>query len=130
MTKKIVIAGSRNFNDYEKAEIFIKTCLEQIKPFRCLIIMSGNCSGADQIGEKFAEKHGCKIERYEAKWKQFGKAAGPIRNREMAEKCDAVICFWDGKSKGTASMIRYAKKIEKPLFIKLIPSPYTKKKET
>ena len=36
--------------------------------------------------------------------------AGPIRNEEMAEVSDALIAFWDGKSRGTKSMIEIARR--------------------
>ena len=39
------------------------------------------------------------------------------RNKKMAEVCDYVICFWDGKSRGTKSMIDYALKMNKPIKI-------------
>ncbi len=120
MIKRIVIAGSRDYNDYKEAEAFIKQCLEALKPFQKLIILSGGCTGADQLGERFAKENGYLIELHKAKWAEYGKAAGPIRNRKMAENCDAVICFWDQKSRGTASMISFAKKYEKSVFIKQI----------
>ena len=33
-----------------------------------------------------------------------------IRNAEMAKVADALIAFWDGKSRGTAHMINFAKR--------------------
>ena len=39
---------------------------------------------------------------------------------EMAKMADYVICFWDGESNGTRSMIEFAKKFNKPIKIKLI----------
>jgi hypothetical protein len=38
------------------------------------------------------------------------KYADPIRNEEMAEVSDALIAFWDGKSRGTRSMIEIARR--------------------
>jgi hypothetical protein len=38
----------------------------------------------------------------------------------MAKIADYVICFWDGKSKGTKAMIHYATQLRKPLKIKII----------
>ena len=38
----------------------------------------------------------------------------------MANDCDYVICFWDGKSKGTKSMIELAKEKGKKVKIKMI----------
>jgi hypothetical protein len=47
-------------------------------------------------------------------WNIHGLAAGPIRNQEMVRLGDAVIAVWDGKSRGTASTISYAKVSGKP----------------
>ena len=41
----------------------------------------------------------------------------PIKGRQMAEACDFVICFWNGESPGTRSMIELAKKYDKPIKI-------------
>ena len=72
--------------------------------------MSGHASGADSLGEKFAADHNLQCELYPADWDKHGKAAGPIRNAEMAEVADALIAFWDGQSRGTKSMIDLARK--------------------
>jgi hypothetical protein len=53
---------------------------------------------------------GYRCEVYKADFKTYGKAGGPIRNREMAEEADALIAFWDGQSRGTKDMIEVAKK--------------------
>lgn len=120
MIRRIVIARSRNYNNYEEAKRYIDFCISDIKKQYTLVFMSGGCYGTDKIGEKYAFERGYKIERYPAKWEEYGKGAGPRRNRIMAEKCDYVICFWDGESKGTKSMIEYAKIFGKPLKIKII----------
>ncbi len=74
------------------------------------------------LGEKYAAENGFKIERYPAEWDKYGKMAGPIRNEKMAKSADYVICFWDGQSKGTKSMIEYARECGKPFKIKRIKS--------
>lgn len=60
------------------------------------------------------------IETYPANWKSFGKKAGPIRNKHMADIGDFFICFWDGHSPGTRSMIELIKQTGKPIRIKMI----------
>ena len=120
MTKRIVIAGCRNFENYELAKEFIDFCISNIKKKHRLIFVSGNCRGADMLGEQYAKENGYKIELYPANWEKYGKCAGPKRNEEMAQICDYVICFWDGKSRGTKSMIDYALKLNKPIKIKMI----------
>ena len=118
--KRVVVCGSRDFNDYEIAKEFIKECLEKEKTVNEIIILSGGARGADAIGERYAIENGLEIERYPAEWKIYGRGAGPIRNKKMAEACDVAICFWDGQSRGTKSMISCAEKLKKTVYIKLI----------
>ena len=120
MKKKIVVAGCRDYNNYNEASEYINECIGDIKDGYTLIFISGGCKGADLLGERYAAENGHKVERYAAEWNRYGKAAGPKRNEEMAKIADCVICFWDGKSKGTESMIKLAEKYNKMLFIKEI----------
>ena len=120
MTKRIVVAGCRDFHDYELAKEYIEQSISEIRHEHELIFLSGECSGADRLGEQFAKENHFAIEYYPADWASYGKSAGPRRNKQMAEAADYVICFWDGKSRGTASMIRYAKQLNKPVKIKII----------
>jgi len=120
LEKRVVIAGCRNYFDYAQAKKYIDLCLKNIRKQFTIIIISGDCRGADMIGLRYATENNMTFEVYNADWIHFGKAAGPLRNRHMAEVCDYVICFWDGKSKGTFSMIQEAKKLNKPLRIKYI----------
>lgn len=120
MIKRVVVAGSRDFNNYPEAEKYIDLCILKIKGRYSLVFVSGNCKGADLIGEKYAKEHGYEIEIFPAEWKKYGRAAGPIRNEKMAEISDYVICFWDGKSRGTKNMIDMARKFNKEIRIKRI----------
>ena len=120
MIKRVVIAGCRDYNNYEEAKSYIDFCLSRIRKGNNIVIVSGCASGADAIGERYAEENGFEIERYPADWKKYSRSAGPRRNKQMAEVSDYVICFWDDKSKGTKSMIDYAIKYNKPIKIKKI----------
>lgn len=75
-----------------------------------LWINAEDCEGADWGMEHgWACTHGVAVRHFPADWKTHGKAAGPIRNREMAEAgADALLALWDGESKGTSSMIQEA----------------------
>ena len=103
---KIIIAGSRNFNNYEE---LCKICDYLLKNKKNIEIISGTAKGADMLGEKYATDKGYKIKQFPANWDKYKKAAGYIRNKEMAEYADVLIAFWDGKSKGTEHMINLAK---------------------
>ncbi len=112
-----MVAGCRDFADYSFAKEKIDVCISKIKNEYKLIFVSGGCKGTDMLGERYAKENGYEIERYIADWDRYGKSAGPKRNKEMAEISDFVICFWDGKSRGTESMINYAKAKGKPVKI-------------
>ena len=117
MIKRVVISGCRDYDNYNEAKTCIDYYLTNIRKENEIVILSGCASGADAIGERYAKENCLKVEKYPANWEKYGKSAGPKRNEEMAKNCDYVLCFWDGKSKGTKSMINLAKKYEKPIRI-------------
>lgn len=108
-TYKVIIAGGRHFGNYgllkDKCEFFLQCKLKEYE----VVIISGHAAGADTLGEHFAGERGLRCDVHPAAWEKYGKAAGYIRNREMAEQADALIAFWDGSSRGTAHMINLAK---------------------
>ena len=119
-TFKVIIAGGRDFADYDLLKSTMNNLLKNIKDR--IIIVSGAARGADQLGEKYANEMGYSIKRYPARWDLYGNAAGPIRNEEMAKYADALVAFWDGHSRGTKSMIelgeRYGLKIRVKIYTK------------
>ena len=115
MELRILIAGSRDFADYEYLKSCVSKFLKEHKD-RTITIVSGNARDADKLGEKYAIENGIKLRRFPADWVKFGKSAGFIRNNQMLEYiqengCEcAVLAFWDGKSHGTKHTITTAKK--------------------
>lgn len=103
---KVIIAGSRSFKDYS----FLKSkCDKALSEQSDIEIVSGLAIGADKLGKEYALEKGYALKECPADWESHGKSAGHIRNEEMAKYADALICFWDGKSKGTKNMIERAK---------------------
>ena len=80
-------------------------------------ILHGASGDVDYAAVCLAAKHHWSCEAFGAEWKAYGKAAGPIRNRAMAFECDAVLALWDGKSRGTLSMMTEAVRAGKPVFV-------------
>ena len=103
---KVIIAGGREFSDYE---LLKRKCNSLLRNIKEVTIISGTARGADQLGEQYAADMGHSLMRFPAKWDLYGKAAGYKRNEEMADNADILIAFWDGKSKGTEHMINIAK---------------------
>lgn len=106
---KVIIAGCRDFDDYELLKEKCDDFLQDEKK-EDVIIISGHASGADALGERYAQERGFQLETYPADWKAHGRAAGSIRNARMASAANALIAFWDGKSRGTKNMIEIATK--------------------
>lgn len=105
---KVIIAGSRSFNDYEKLKSFCDSVLINKTEIE---IVSGCCiRGADKLGELYAKERNFCLSLFPADWDKYGKSAGVIRNKDMADYADALIVFWDGVSKGTKNMIKMAEK--------------------
>ncbi len=102
---RILICGSRHFNDYQKL------CNEMdelnLDEVQLITIISGHARGADTLGEKYAEECGWELDVYPADWKTYGKRAGPIRNSKMLKegKPDLVVAFRGPNSRGTQNMI-------------------------
>lgn len=105
---RVIIAGSRSFSNYELLKEHCLSLLQEKRRTHRVIIVSGHAHGADTMGERFAKEQGLTVELHPAKWRALGKAAGMIRNAEMARASDALIAFWDGKSRGTVHIISFA----------------------
>jgi len=105
---KVIIAGSRNFDNYnllkEKIDFFLKNKINKNKPNFGIEIISGKARGADTLGERYAREKGFALKRFPADWNSYGKKAGYIRNKEMRDYADVCVVFWDRISKGSKLM--------------------------
>ena len=108
---KVIVAGSREFNEFEVLRDKLDHLLKgKVAEGEGIEIVSGGCRGVDMMGEKYARLRGYKVKRFNANWKKYGKSAGYLRNSEMGKYGDALVTFWDGKSKGTKMMIEIGEK--------------------
>jgi len=116
--KKIIVAGSRGFTNYQLMCLKLDYYFDECTP----TIVCGEARGADSLGRKYAEERGLKIMSFPADWSK-GKNAGYIRNEEMAKVADGLVAFWDGSSAGTKHMILTMRKMNKPTrVIKYVPA--------
>lgn len=104
----LIIAGGRDFDDYPLLERTVDRFLENIRDE--ITIFCGKAKGADSLGERYAESRGYAVEYFPPDWQRYGRAAGPVRNREMVERADALAAFWDGESRGTGGVIALARR--------------------
>ena len=122
---KLIIAGSRTLSPTIS---FLKGSIVYLCPSYNEIteIVSGGASGVDTSAKILTQqKFGTdmlslrllgKYKQFSADWKTYGKAAGPRRNKEMAEYSDALLLIWDGKSKGSANMKKEMENLGKPVY--------------
>lgn len=101
---RIIIAGSRNFNDYDFLKSKIDFLISKINKAENITIVSGGANGADKLGERYAKENKLSLIICNANWDRFGKQAGYMRNLEMGSISDALVLLWDGQSKGSAMM--------------------------
>jgi hypothetical protein len=107
---RVLVCGGRDFDDTAlmEAELNMVTNPHHGGKWSFELI-SGCARGADTLAILWADRHGIVVHHYPADWKKYGKAAGPIRNKQMLEegKPDIVIAFPGGK--GTANMVKLAR---------------------
>ncbi len=111
---KLIIAGSRTLSLPTQ---FIDWAVDQF-PFSSQIdeVVSGCAKGVDTSGEWAADYFDIPVKKFPANWNTHGKAAGHIRNKQMAEYADALLLIWDGESKGSANMKSQMEKLNKPVY--------------
>lgn len=110
---RTIIAGSRSIRDYGVIERAI-----ELSGFTISVVISGTARGVDVLGERWARENGIPIEQFRPDWDVYGAAAGPIRNKQMAERGEALIAVMEpGGTVGTLDMVKQAKKRNLPTFV-------------
>ena len=109
---KTIIAGGRDITDFS---LVVQAVAQS--GFNITEVVSGRARGVDTLGENYATLKRIPIAKFPADWTTHGKAAGPIRNTQMAQYADALIAIWDGESKGTKNMINQATKLGLKVFV-------------
>jgi hypothetical protein len=109
---RLAVVGSRSFADYK----LLCDTLDRVKS-SIEEIISGGAAGADALAARYAREHGIPLVEIKAEWAIYGKQAGYMRNYDIIERCDGVVAFWDGASKGTKHDINLAREMRKRCFI-------------
>lgn len=105
---RLIVCGGRDYAD--RARLF--AVLDAIHRRNTIaVIIHGACAGADGLASDWADANWVTEDPYPVlleEWRQFGKAAGPMRNRRMLEEShpDGVVAFPGGN--GTKDMVRQA----------------------
>ena len=101
---RVLICGDRNWKDTTA----IQRCVDSLPA--SAVIIEGGARGADSIAAACGVFRGLVVLHFPADWNRHGKAAGPIRNRQMLTegKPDIVIFFHNNLkgSRGTRDMVK------------------------
>ena len=109
---KLAIVGSRGIR-IENIEEFLPCGIDEI--------VSGGATGIDGCAAAYAREKGIKLTEFLPEYSRYGRAAPVIRNEKIVAYADEVVAFWDGKSKGTLSVIRLCEKMGKKCTVITIP---------
>lgn len=109
---KTIIAGSRTITSRKLIDAVMMNYPSPITEVVC-----GTAKGVDTLGEEWAHSRDIPVKYFPADWDKYGKKAGPLRNKEMAEYADAAVIIWDGQSRGTKNMINIMTKMNKPMWL-------------
>lgn len=103
---RILVTGSRTLTD---ANLVARVLERAADGAGSVTLVHGGARGADALAERYGRARGWSIERHNADWERFGKAAGMIRNSEMVRRgADVCVAFPVGESRGTRHAMRLA----------------------
>ena len=105
---KVAIVGSRSISVNN---------LHKYLPEEVSEIVSGGARGIYNCAAEYAAENGIKLTEFLPEYSKYGKGAPIVRNKQIADYADLVLAFWDGKSKGTLSVIKYCEKIGKKCIV-------------
>lgn len=124
---KVAVTGGRlfgaevdEFGDYTARSLRERRVLQQaLDAFLAffarpgdLLLAHGGANGADALAGAWAGERGVPVTEFKADWKAYGKAAGPVRNRQLLEtwRPDFLVAFEGGAGtqncKQTARLLR------------------------
>lgn len=101
---KTAVIGSRGIDNID---------IGKLLPDGVTEIVTGGARGVDACAARYAEDHNIKLTVFTPEYEKYGRAAPIVRNRQIVDYADEVVAVWDGKSKGTLSVIKYCEKASK-----------------
>lgn len=115
---KMAVIGCRDFNN----KILLNEVLFKIlATYDVRILVSGgrrkDGKGVDTLVEDWADTNNFPKLIFPADWDKYGKAAGPIRNDQIAEASWFCLAFWNNKSAGTLDCLNRFVALEKIIFV-------------
>ena len=108
---KLAIIGSRSIASVDLAPLITE---------RPSLIISGGARGVDACAEEYARRHGIPALVIRPDYRLHGRTAPLLRDKAIAEACDAMRAVWDGHSRGTQFTIAHARRLGRPVRVILM----------
>ena len=105
---KIAVIGSRT--------LFVPD-LGRYLPSGLTEIVSGGARGVDTCARAYARENNIPLAEFLPDYALFGRRAPLERNLQIIRYADAVVAFWDGKSRGTFFVLSSCRQCGKPLTV-------------
>jgi hypothetical protein len=111
---RILVTGWRDWPEEDKYLIWetLNEFVARGEAGTSYVLVHGQCpyGGVDLYAEQWAIARGFRFEAHPAKWGQFGKAAGAMRNTEMVNLgADVCFAFPGPNSRGTVDCAKKAR---------------------
>ncbi len=104
----VAVVGSRSI----KSSTALAQRLAELKP---AAVVSGGAMGVDALAAAWARANGVPLIELRPDYATHGPTAAPhVRNAEIVRRATLVLVVWDGKSKGTMSTLRAARRLGRP----------------
>jgi hypothetical protein len=104
---RVLITGGKRFENWS---LLVEALDRLHEEGGITTLIHGAAKGADTLAGEWARTRGVEVISCPADWKRYGRAAGPIRNKQMLveHKPNLVVAFQG--STGTANMVSIAEK--------------------
>ena len=104
----VAVVGSRG----------VKSCaalLARLAELAPAEVVSGGAAGGDTLAATWARAHEVPLTELRPDYAAHGPtAATHVRNAEIVKRAAVVLVVWDGKSKGTLSTLKAARRLGRP----------------
>ena len=101
MKKQIIVTGGRGYDDFNMVSDILDL-------FDIGAIIQGGANGADKLAREYAKLKHLEYTTVIAEWDKHGRAAGPIRNRQMLQMFpEAIVLAFPGGA-GTDNCVKTA----------------------
>ena len=111
--KVVAVVGSRG----------VKSCAElarRLAELEPTEVVSGGAAGVDALAAAWARAHEVPLTELRPDYAAHGPtAATHVRNAEIVKRATLVLVVWDGRSKGTLSTLKAARRLGRP--VELLP---------